>query len=216
MQKLLLFMAFIYSCNIIMQFGLTGIIFNEDFKCRSSFSNMTECFDSVIIPCHCRAAFGQVIFISVFDELSVAMASILFISMAILEIRKIVFCGNSLILNQHHNHLSLLELLCPIGFFTILLTPALKPHIKHIKILCRQYSIFTILYDLLAIGLVVRYYSQTNSKNPILIITIGLSSVHILFQMIELYIANRRDFEKSFFKSQSEVLVKGPPPYLNV
>ena len=213
MYKLLL-LALVSSCCTILQFGLTGMIFNEDWQCRTEFSNMTECQQSLIGFCHCRESIigDPKLSVSVFDELSVAMASILFIGMTCLEIQRFIFCGYTLLCSsKNHHHLSLLELLSPIGFFTMLLTPALKNTLKDVSFLCRQYSILTMLFDFLAIGTISRYSYETRTfifETPMLIVVGGFSIIDIFIRMGELYLANKRDFEAS-----EKLLNISPPPF---
>lgn len=216
--------AILCSFAVVMQFGMSGIVFHNDFQCRKLFdsSNVTAinqqmCETSLIYPerqCYCvetmlMSYINGYNYFRVFDEGSVAMASLLFIALTINEVCKIL----PLLDNQH---VTFYEIFSVFGLISLILNPFLQAHVELFrdKLLIRG-SMLHVFIDAFAIGLVAQY--PIKNTGFALITTIA-SVCDIIVRLVELYLANRRDFNLKYppLKSVSplKTTLVSPPDYV--
>ncbi len=214
------FGSLISSCAIVSQFGITGVVFHNDVMCRQLFAtfnnsdqNEMACKNSLLNitewNCSCRSqVLSPYFWIRISNEGTVAMGSLLFITLVIL------FSFQCMLLwdNYEEKNISFtsFELLSILGFLLILFFPKVQFYIEKEKwnILIPITSI-GMLYDFFSIGLVYQYSSHLSIFQ---IVVIAASGVDIILRFIVNYIIRRKFREKLSQEPNMEEHQKLKPP----
>lgn len=206
MQKVLLLLSSLIAGVVsIMQIWMCIIVFRDDYNCRTYFNNANsstlnemECISTNSTEqfhCICRYSYlnswENVDWIRVFDDGSVAMASIIFIMLVIIEFLRApcmiyVICGSEMI------DLTTLQYCSIFGFFALMLNPSSLD--KYIP--ATHCELFMVIIDVLSIGLIFHYCSASEISiyEPFYLTTLILSSCNGLRCIFMIYHINYQRF----------------------
>jgi hypothetical protein len=214
MHKILLLSSSFIACvTIIMQLGMDIIVFSNDYNCRTLFDsastsvgNKMQCMASLnTIQTQCKCEYfgnnyddnGNLInfWMRVFDDGTLAMASIIFIILMLVEIVRSYFMILR-ICDVKVNGLTTFEYCSVFGFFALVLNPSSfydnipGTHIESIMI----------IVDILSIGLIFQYCNafETSIENIsdhriFILIALIMSICNGLRNILNLYCVNRQN-----------------------
>jgi hypothetical protein len=221
-MSLLLFVlgSLISSCSVIVQFGITGVVFHNDVMCRQQFPNFNNsdqneqaCKNSLLNVsewnCSCRSQMS-VFWIRISNDGTVAMASLLFIALVLLSTCQcLLWCGN---FGKNNLTFSSFELFSLFGFFIIVFVPHTQLYMESEKTnILVPITAIVMLFDFFTIGLVFQYYSTIS---VFAIVVLVASGVDILLRCLVNYLI-RRHFHKTLEnKGEDQQSLKNPPAYI--
>ena len=226
-MSLLLFVlgSLISSCSVIVQFGITGVVFHNDVMCRQQFYNFNNsdqnelaCKNSLSNVtewnCSCRSQMA-VSWIRISNDGTVAMASLLFIALVLLlTCQCLLWCGN---FGKNNLTFSSFELFSLFGFFIIVFVPHTQLYMESQKTnILVPITAIVMLFDFFAIGLVFQYYSTHSfSLSVFAIVVLVASGADILLRCLVNYLI-RRNFHKKLQeqKTEDQESLKNPPAYI--
>jgi len=213
--------ALVATCTVIMQLWLSCAIFYNSFKCREVFSNgnttsvnQESCLNSlpsiqVEWHCECRAQMAVLnVWIRVFDDASVAFASILFIFVIGIEGYRSSKTFYFAIIYDDLNQLTSLEFDSVIGLLSMILNPAV---LCQNTIFYNAYQTMATIPDFLCLGVIYQYCSAIGVPvyNDALALTaLILSCCDILRCFISI-----RMIKEHRWKIQQDKLMHQPPNY---
>ena len=233
MRKCLLILgAFITGCATIMQLWLSGIVFNNDYQCRTLFyssntsiGNKMQCINSLnsTLEWHCACRVEVINYngdenidcwLKISNDWAVYLASLhVFIPLVIVEcIRALAMlftiCGDV-------HSFSTFEYFSVFGFFVMLLDPT----IFHNNIPSSRIESALILIDTGTIVLIFQYTSVINVAitDPFYLVTLIASCCNGLRCILIIYYLNRQRYIKmkkqGLLKSVCADNVVQPPAY---
>jgi hypothetical protein len=214
-NKLLFFRSLIAACTIIMQFWIIFLVFNNDYICRSYFTNgdssdnQKDCIvsSSQISQWHCtckyfnneevcstwndRASCVEIDFyMRVFDDGTLALASFIFIPLIIIEIWRSFFTITRMCNCDAPLSLITFDYCSIFGFITILLNPS----IFDVPVPSTHIESLMILIDAASIGLIFQYsiVSKTSIHEPFMLVALVLNCCDSICYLLNMYILNRQ------------------------
>jgi hypothetical protein len=216
--------SLISSCSVIVQFGITGVVFHNDVMCRQPFYNFSNSDQNEIAcknslsnvtewNCSCRSQM-TVSWIRISNDGTVAMASLLFIALVLLSTcQLLLWCGN---FGKNNLTFSSFELFSLFGFFIIVFVPHTQLYMKSEKTkILVPITAMVMLFDFFTIGLVFQYYSTHSfSLSVFAIVVLVATGTDILLRCLVNYLIRRNFYKTLENKTEDQQSLKQPPAYM--
>jgi hypothetical protein len=204
---------------MVSQFGITGIVFHNDVMCRQRFSNSNStesinenaCKQSLANlkewNCDCRSQPSTIVWMRISNDGSLAMASLLFISLVILVA---IQCGKLCCQDETNSF----ELFSPLGLFAMLFIPDMQLYVikEKYNTLSRDTAI-VVFYDMFAIGLVCQYSSFVLTPFEIVVVVSSCVDIILRFIVSNMIRQNVVKKEKSENVQELKIMISEPPNY---